>query len=394
MKSVTTVLILQIYLISCFIDTELAPCSSSSNCPKDQYCSKSDNRCHKTDFMVYSCEESNCSENEFCYPIDKTCHLLDEVGLFCNNSYDCPRGQICNDEKICILPDKPQCSEPKDCLKANVESANCLDGVCTIEKCSIGFTDKDFDYSNGCENMLPCSDNGFNPYERCSGNNVCKCDSDCIMLSGYYGIDYDKGLCLRKCAVTDINKTFGNMLCNCTATEMGVCKKANLFEIATLSGQIKAKLLDNCNEFIKDSATFQDINLTLGGITSSYNRGSACKKYEDGKPIINITLFKICSILPCKDIISIDIPQNIHTGQTLSTNEVFGLKASIEYTMKDNQVFIKEVWFNAISWGGFITVENNGSEISKIIQLRLDLKMIRYDIPYCGEIVRKECVNL
>ncbi len=392
-RSLILVLISVLTLITCVVDTEFAPCISSQNCPGNQYCSKTDNKCHNTKFIPYSCEEEDCSENEFCYPLDKTCHLADEVGLECNTNFDCPSGQLCKEE-MCIIPEEPQCKESMDCIKENVERAACLDGVCRIEKCHLGFTDKDFDYSNGCENILPCSDDGFEPYDPCTGNNVCKCNSDCIMLSGYYGIEYNKGLCLEKCSPSDNNKTFGNMICSCTANEMGTCTKANLFETSMLTGIIKAKLLNSCDEFMKDSAVFSEITFTIGGKTSSYNRGTACKKIEDGKPVISISLFKICQLLPCQDIISINIPQNAQPNQTLRSDEAGAIKATIKYSMVDNQIKIQEIWFNAISGAGAIIVENNGNDTNKVIILNLNLKMVRYDVPFCGDMVKKSCNDI
>ncbi len=379
---------------ACSVEIEFAPCESSLNCPKDQYCSRTDKKCHKTDFRIYSCEESECKENEFCYNPDKTCHLIDESGLECSNYFDCPPGQMCKENNKCDIPSEPQCEKPDDCIKENVSSALCLGGVCRVEKCNIGYTDKDLDPTNGCEGILPCSEDGFSPYEQCTGNNVCKCNSDCIILSGYYGVEYDKGLCMQRCAPSDINKSFGNMLCTCTLSEVGTCKKANLFETAMLSGQIKAKFLGSCDEFMKDSASFEEISLTLGGIRSGYNRGTACKKIEDGKPVINISLFKICTILPCKDIINITLPQDIKSNQTLKTDEAGALKATVKYSMVDNQIIIQEIWFNAISGAGSIIVEDNGSDANKTIILNLNLKMVRYDVPFCGDIVKKSCKDI
>lgn len=351
-------------------------------------------KCHQTEFRSYSCEESECKENEFCYPLDNSCHLIDEVGLPCESYNDCPRGQLCNNENICIVPDKPQCKQDSDCIKENVKNAICEDGICKIRECELGFSDKDLDFSNGCENVLPCTNDGLNYYEQCIGNNVCKCDSDCIMISGYYGIDYDKGLCLKKCAPTDANKSFDNMLCSCTVNEMGVCKKANLFETAMLTGKVKAKIMNSCDDFMKDSTLFNEISLTLGGVKSTYNRGTACKKIEDNKPVISLSLFKICQLLPCKDIITITLPQDIKSNQTLKSSESGALKATINYAMVNNQIQIEEIWFNAMSVAGAIIVENNGDNADKIIELYINLKMMRYDVPFCGDIVKKSCNNL
>ncbi|MCX7958435.1 MAG: hypothetical protein N3B13_05245, partial [Deltaproteobacteria bacterium] len=87
MRLLLIIITLLLPLSSCFVETEFAPCAASTNCPKDQYCSKTDNRCHKTDFKIYSCEESQCGENEFCYLPDRTCHLADETGLDCESIY-------------------------------------------------------------------------------------------------------------------------------------------------------------------------------------------------------------------------------------------------------------------------------------------------------------------
>ncbi|MGC8927143.1 MAG: hypothetical protein ACP5QK_04385 [Myxococcota bacterium] len=393
MQKIFIVLSLLFLFISCFVDTELAPCISSENCPKGQFCSKTDMKCHKTEFRIYSCEDSGCKENEFCYPLDNSCHLKDEVGLPCETYNDCPSGQLCK-ENHCNIPAEPQCKEDSECIKENVNTARCDEGVCKIDKCNLGFSDKDMDFSNGCENILPCTDEGFNNYEQCTGNNVCKCDSDCIKLSGYYGVDYNKGLCLKKCSPTDVNKSFDNMLCACTANEMGICKKANLFETAMLSGLVRARMVDNCDDFMKDSTTFRDISLTLGGVESTYNRATACKKTENGKPIINVSLFKVCQLLPCKDIVVITLPQDIKPNQTLTTDDAGALKATVNYSLVDNKIQVQDIWFNAMSVAGSIIVNNNGLDQSKIIELNINLKMMRYDVPFCGDIVKKSCSGL
>ncbi|MCX7945266.1 MAG: hypothetical protein N2746_12230 [Deltaproteobacteria bacterium] len=399
MKSLTFIAIFAILLSTCSVEIELAPCMSSNNCPKNQYCSKIDNRCHYTRFKTYSCENSGCAENEFCYPLDKSCHLVDEVGLSCETHSDCPPGQLCTKDKTCIPPEQPQCSEDRDCIKENVSTARCVSGVCIIDRCNLGFRDKDIDYSNGCEEMLSCSNEGLNPYEQCTGNNVCKCDSDCIILSNYYGIKYDKGLCLKRCSPTDSNKIISNELCNCTLSEVGICKRANLFQIAPLKGQVRAKLLDKCDNFMNESTELKDeISITLGNHTSSYNRCSACEKMENGKPIIQLSLFKICGILPCEDIISITLPKDVRSKQRLDTKESGAIKAKIKYDISNsdtgNNIIIKEIWINAISGKGNIQVNNNGSDSTRMIDLYLDLIMVRYDIPICGDIVEKACEKL
>ncbi len=393
-KSFLLPVFLILFLTTCFVNIENAPCIKSSNCPLGQYCSKNDGKCHTTDFRSYSCEESECGENEFCYAPDNTCHLKDELGLDCNNHTDCPPGQFCNKENICVAPEQPVCQEDKECLKQNVKDARCLEGVCRISKCGIGYEDKDKDFTNGCEEILPCSNDGLDTYELCTGNNVCKCNSDCIILSDYYGIDFNKGHCLEKCSVSDVNKSFNNMLCMCTINEMGVCKKANLFETAMLSGKVRAKLTDKCDDFINGSSLFQEISFTIGERTSYYNRGTACKKIEDGKPSISFSLFKICQMLPCKDIIIITLPQDITTNQTLKSDEAGAMKATVKYAMVDNQIEVQEIWFNAISGAGSIIVENNGADANKIIELILNLKMVRYDFPFCGDIVQRSCKDM
>ncbi len=391
MKRLFFIPLLLISLSTCFVDIENAPCNSSFNCPNGQYCSMKDNRCHKTDFQIYSCEDSSCSENEFCSPIDNTCRLNDELGLKCNNHFDCPPGQFCN-ENMCIKPEEPQCAGDRDCLKDNVEIGICLEGTCRIEKCNLGFSDEDRDFANGCEKILPCSDDGLEPYGGCMGNNVCKCNSDCIIMQGFLGIDYDKGYCLQKCSPSDENKYFGNMLCFCTLNESGVCKRANLFETADLNGIVRAKMSDNCNNYNKDPASFNEITFNMGGEKSGYNRGTACKKTEDNKPVIEVTIFKNCGLIPCKDVITIIIPQNISKGDTIDTDRGGAIKATVKFSITDNnQISLQEIWFNAVSIAGKIKVEEY---IDQVISLNLNLKMMRYDVPLCGDIIQKSCKDL
>jgi len=384
-------------LAGCFVDIEDAPCKSSDNCPKRQYCSMIDQKCHKTDFKGYSCEDSECGENEFCYPLDKKCHLKDELGLPCDTYFDCPSGQLCSNSN-CEAPGESQCKKDEDCLKKNVQEAICDGGVCKIKKCSLGFEDKDIDYSNGCEEVLPCSDDGLDYYAVCNGNNECKCNATCIKLAKPYGVNYDKGECLTKCAPTDVNKSFEkDQMCICTTDELGTCKKANLFQTGMLIGTIRAKIGDNCDDFGRDSALFGEIKLELGGEVSYYNRGFACYKTENNKPIINVSLFKICNVLPCKDVISISLPENISSNQTLKFGdggEASAMKASLLYDMVNNLPTIKELWINATSVAGSVIVENNGKDANKIIQLNISLKLLRYDVPLCGDIVNKTCTNL
>lgn len=384
--------------LACFVDIENAPCISSSNCPANQYCKSTDKRCHKTDFKNYSCEEGGCGENEFCYRSDMTCHLRDEVGLACKNYLDCPPGQICTKEGTCDTPPEPQCEKDGDCKKANVNTAICEESVCKITDCDTGFKDEDFDYTNGCEVVLPCDDSdGYGYYEQCTGNNVCRCDSSCVILANLYGVDYEKGACLKRCPPTDANKILNdNMLCVCTVDRMGVCQEANLFETAVLKGLARAKLIPNCDDFMKDSASFPEISFSLGGKSSSYNRGVACKKKDNEKDIIQVSLYKICStILPCRDTISIFLPADILPGQLLNSDKAGALKASITYAIDSNNVIkVTEIWFNAISVGGSITVIKNGTDPDKILELDLNLRMLRYDVPVCGEVVKKDCSRL
>jgi len=382
---------------NCFVDIENAPCNSSENCPDNQYCSRIDQRCHKTDFKVFSCEDQSCGENEFCYPVDKTCHLKDEMGLLCNNHFDCPPGQMCS-SKFCKPPQESQCKKDEDCLKDNVKEAICDEGVCKIKKCNLGYNDKDTDYSNGCEEMLPCSEDGLDYYDSCKDNNECKCNASCIKLARSYGIDYNRGECLTKCAPDDANKTFENgQMCICTTEELGICKKANLFQTGTLNGIIKASLNNSCDDFIKNSIQFKEIKLELGNDTSSYSRGFACYKMDNNRPVISVSLFKLCNYLPCDDIINITIPQNISLNQTLIVGDgkdAGAVKASISYEMVGNLPTIKEVWLNATSIGGSIVVDNNGKGTDKMIQLNLSIKLLRYDVPLCGDIINKTCTNL
>lgn len=392
MRNIVVSLVVLI-LFSCLVDIEHAPCISSENCPRGQYCSKSDQRCHKTDFEISSCDNSGCPESAFCYQVDRTCHLVDELGLECRDHFDCPYGQFCDERRICVTPSAPQCAQKSDCMKQNVSDADCLDGVCRVLKCNLGYSDKDMDYSNGCENVLPCTDEGLGAYGICTGDNVCKCDSNCINVSSLYGIQYDKGSCLKRCALSDVNRSFDNMLCLCTVSEMGVCKRANLFETAMLYGNVRAKLNDTCDDFIHGSVEYKEIQFTIGGETSKYNKGIACKKREGNRDVISVSLFKMDQLLPYKDIITLTLPVDIKPNQTLKTEEAGAIKAIVIFGIVDNKIQIQEIWLNAISGAGAIIVNDNGSG-DGIIELNLNLKMVRYDIPLCGDVIKKDCGKL